>query len=247
MRIPYTTIQKVRRFLTALGVAPSVYADSTEVLSLLTESVRRRRGDPAVRASFFDLLELLQDRTDADPADLPAPVDESIDASALARELELIWTERPVAGSFTHRRALAAVLVLAMLLVGTALNLACDSDDDDANGLVCAADTTTEHFAALIEPADELTTAQKQEAVDDYNELSTGGQKDLIADLCGMSADEIAAYLEGEFGSLGDDDDDNDNDNNNDDNNNNNDNNNDDDNDNQGTDDDDAVYKGVSF
>lgn len=229
MGIPYNTMQKVRLFLAALDVPPSVFADSREVLSLLTAGIRRHRGDPAIREKFFELLNELRDRDGTDSACLPAPLDESIDATILARELERIWSDEPIAGPFVRQRMLAAILVLALLLLGLTLNLGCGSDDDDSDDPArCAQDISADNFAAMIGSSEDLTPAQNQEAVNDYNQLDASDQEKMISDLCGMSAEEIAAYLEGEFGPLGDAavvDDDDDNDDN----------------------DDAAVYKGVSF
>jgi hypothetical protein len=237
MSIPYNTIQKVRHFLTALDMPPSPYADAGEVLALLTASVRRRRGEAAIRERFLELIEELQDHSGTDLAGLPAPNDESIDASALARELELVLAEQPPAGPVARQRMLAAVLILALLLIGLALNISCASSKDDTdNSVACIEDISTDHFAELIAPVDDLTPAQRQEAIEDYGELGASEQEEMIADLCGMSADQIADYLESEFGLSGDDDtlipDDDTADL-------------DDDTDNQP--DDDVVYKGISF
>jgi len=202
MSIPYNTIQKVRRFLTALDIPPSADADAGEVLALLTQSVRRHRNDPALRAELTKLTDDLQSDNQLGADNLSVPEVETVDASALARELEKLASAPPVAGPLGKQRRFAAMMVLACLLLGLALFSGCTQHN--ANNVTvpvvsCEEDISLTHFVNLVDRSDEVTPALRREAIREFQALNTAEQEQIIAALCRMSAQDIVDCLERHF------------------------------------------------
>jgi hypothetical protein len=188
--------------LTSLGVAPSAYADAGEVLALLTQSVRRRREDPVLRAELTGLIDDLQTPNAADAGALSVPEVETVDASALARELQSLLSAPPIAGPGGRQRRLAAVMLLASLLLGLLLFPACSQHRDNGNAdpfAACEADVSPAHFVNLVDQSNQLTRAQRREAIREFEDLNSNRQETVIAALCRMSAKDIASYLERTF------------------------------------------------
>jgi len=202
--IPLNTVQKARNFLDTLGVAPAVYASSTEVLDALVAQVQRHRDDPAVRRMLAELVADLQHRED--PARFPALTCETRDSAALARELSVLvgdgGSSRP-----DLRAAPAALGAVAALLLWSSTSLGCDPVVPGAIGglrgpdaPVECKDLSAENFTELADQATDLWVCEIDEFAETYENLDRTTQAGVISDLCEMSPEDIATYLMNQFG-----------------------------------------------
>jgi hypothetical protein len=190
---------------------------------------------------------LLAELASVDADRLPARQCETLDASALARELAGLLADGAALPPSTRPGPTAALLAAALLLCGAAVSAGCGSDKDSKSD--CADDLGSQHFATFVDQASGLTSEEAAEAESEYSAMDRAEKRETMTDLCGMSATEIASYIKAKFidDNLDDDNDGSPDDDDNDNNDNDNDNDNNDNDNNDSTVDDDAAYKGVSF
>jgi hypothetical protein len=194
-----TTTQKVRAFLNVLQADPAPTATSRDVIKLLTARVRERRDDPEARLA---LQNLLADLARDDAAALPAPQCETQDALALAAELAWLLNDGNAISLKTKPRVAASLLAAAVLLCGLTMSWGCigaDGDRSIAELADCVADPSTEHFNEILEQTGELTSTQIVDATSEFDAHGQSARQDVLINLCGMSAEEIAAYIEDGF------------------------------------------------
>ena len=199
--VPYNTTQKVRLFMESLGFTPPLNATSAEIVDLLIERVRERRRDQNTRRNFQGLLAALS-RPAAAAENYPTPECEHLNPAALAEELGWLLEERSARLAQTDGpRAIAPLLAAAILLIGLTVSAGCGdgNDESDASSIYppspCAEDTSTNHFEDLIGQSDDLTQADIENAIDQYQSFDDQYKTDVINDLCAMSPEDIATYI----------------------------------------------------
>jgi hypothetical protein len=196
-----TTLQEVRRFLASLGLDPSPYADSQEVVDHLVENVRRRREDPAIRRQLQLLVEKFTGRAENVGRSDGNSKWEGLNPEELARVLAWLLEDRPAAPPAGQPRVWARLLAIAIVLIALVLAGSCGkSDKENSSQAVCEENLSVDHFMGLLIQTDDLTNWQKNDAIGEYEDLTAQEQKAVMHDLCAMTPDEIAAYIEDKFG-----------------------------------------------
>jgi hypothetical protein len=196
-----TTVQEVRGFLSSLGLDPSPYADSQEVIDHLVETVRRRREDPALRRQLQVLVEKFTGSAEiVGRSDGDANWDR-LSAEELARALTWLLEDRPAVPPSGQPHVWAHLLAIAILLIALVLAGSCGkSNNRHSSDATCAENLSADHFGDLLNQTGDLTPNQIVDAVDQYENMAAQEQKSVMNDLCAMSPEDIAAYIESKFG-----------------------------------------------
>jgi len=226
--LSFTTIQRARGLIEALGVRAPLGASSSEVIDLLIRQVRSQRHDPEMRRLFGNLIAELSLSAAFTPERLPAPECEAVKPDSLAEELSWLMEEQPAAQEPSDKpRTVAPLLAAAILLIGLMLGAGCQGDNDQGGNSenspnvrvgssvnpvvfiseLCSIDLSLDHFNDLILESNDLSADQIDKAGEDYQNLDQEEKQDVITDLCGMSPEQIADYLQSRFPDLNSDDD----------------------------------------
>jgi len=190
----HNTVQTVRGFLASLDVHPSTYASSQEVIDALIESVQLRQHDARTRQAFAALVDALHANACASPDRLPSLDCETRDPQALARELTRLLDGRPQTDCHGRAKISAVALAAATLLMGATVGMGCSTGGYEPGDPRCANDLSLGNFSAMVWNSD-LRAGLVDDAEEEYMALPVHEQKEVVEDLCGLSADEIADYI----------------------------------------------------
>jgi len=195
--LQFTTIQSIRAFLNRIGAKPDPTLSSDQVVRLLKSKIIEHRNDKQTQQALASLIGEIK------RSELNGYESESnFSGRDLADEIAGMIGHRSKSigdnGLLYLTTIAASVLMLWML---SPLSCSSSSDNGDSAGQpACEDDLSAAHFNDLAEQSAELSAGQIDTMADDYNSLTVDKKENIIADLCSMSVDDIAGYLENRFG-----------------------------------------------